>query len=209
MSALDYLRAAVGADLVWSAHLYPGWMGTNTLTDPAALQARLEQIYGMLAGDDVLLTETNIDGSADDPGQAIDYTDIMAASLEWFAANGIGLGWYPGAQTGSSHLIYVENDGSVTIRHQHSLAHALNGFSLGIDQPGHAGDERIETVLTDARLRNETYEIVAGEAQYDTLTKLGTAFGFGGADTLRGTDHFQRLSVWRRWRRCSEGNRWR
>ena len=187
VSALDYLRAAVGADLVWSAHLYPGWMGTNLATDPAALEARLDQIYGMLAGDDVLLTETNIDGSVDDQAQPVDYVDLMAATLEWFAANGIGLGWYPGVQTGSSHLIYVEGDGSVTIRHQHSLAHALNGYSLGTEPPEHAGNERIATTLTTAALRNEDYEIAAGEAQFDALTQMGTAFGFGGSDTLQGT----------------------
>ena len=187
VSALDYLRAAVGPALVWSAHLYPGWMGTTLLTDPAALEARLDEIYGMLTGDDVLLTETNIDGSVDDQSQAIDHVDVMAASFEWFAANGIGLGWYPGAQTGSSHLIYVEGDGSVTIRHQHSLAHALNAYSLAMAPPAHAGDERIVTALTDAGLRNEDYEIAAGEAQFDPLTKMGTAFGFGGSDTLLGT----------------------
>ena len=187
VSALDYLRAAVGADLVWSAHLYPGWMGTSLLTDPAALEARLDEIYGVLAGDDVLLTETNIDGSVDDQGQTIDAVDVMAASFEWFAANGIGLGWYPGAQTGASHLIYIEADASVTIRHQHSLAHALNGYSLGAADLAHAGNERIATTLSDAALRNEDYEIAAGEARFDALTKMGTAFGFGGSDTLQGT----------------------
>lgn len=187
VSALDYLRAAVGDDLVWSAHFYPGWMGTNLLTDPDALEARLEVIYGMLAGDDVLVTETNIDGEVDDPALAPDYTDILAASFEWFAENGMGLGWYPGAQTGASHLIYVENDGSITIRHQHSLAHALNGYSLGVSDPNHAGDQRIVTTLTEVRLRNEPYEIRAGEADFDALTRMGTAFGHGGADTLQGT----------------------
>ena len=187
VSALDYLRAAVGADLVWSAHLYPGWMGTNLATDPAGLAARLDAIFAPLQGDDVLVTETNIDGAVDDPSQAADYGDLFAASPEWFAANGIGIGWFPGTQTGGSHLIYVESDGSITIRHQHSLAHALDAYSLTGTQAEHAGDERITTTLVDAGLRNETYEIAAGEAQFDPLTKMGTAFGFGGADTLQGT----------------------
>lgn len=187
VSALNYLRASVGADLVWSAHFYPGWMGTNLLTDPAALEARLDEIYGMLAGDDVLLTETNIDGSVDDQSQPADYVDVLGAAFEWFAANGIGLGWYPGAQTGASHLIYVENDGSVTIRHQHSLAHALNGYSLAMEPANHAAGERLTTTLTVAAMRNEDYEIAAGEAQFDALTMMGTAFGFGGSDRLQGT----------------------
>ena len=188
VSALDYLRAAVGTDLVWSSHLYPGWMGTNLATDPTDLAARLDRIFAPLAGDNVLITETNIDGSVDDPNQPADCGDLFAALPDWFAANGIGLGWFPGAQTGASHLIYVENNGSITIRHQHSLAHALDAFSLAASQPQHDGAERIATQLVDAGLRNEAYEIAAGETQYDALTKMGTAFGFGGADTLLGTN---------------------
>jgi Ca2+-binding RTX toxin-like protein len=187
VSVLDYLRAAVGADLVWSAHLYPGWMGTNLAADPTALEARLALIFASLTGDDVLITETNIDGAVDDQGQPADYTDLFASSFEWFAANGIGLGWYPGVQTGSSHLIYVENDGSISIRHQHSLAHALDAFSLGSDQIAHAGNEHLTITQVDATLRNEPYEIAAGELLFDVLTKMGTAFGFAGADSVVGS----------------------
>ncbi len=187
MSVLDYLRQAVGPDLVWSAHLYPGWMGTNLVSDPAALEARLDQIFAPLTGDQVIITETNIDGAVDDQNLPVDYTDFFAASVEWFAENGIGLGWYPGVQTGSSHLIYVENDGSITIRHQHSLAHALDAFSLASNPADHAGNERIAISQVDANLRNEPYEIAAGEGLFDVLTKLGTAFGFSGSDTLQGS----------------------
>lgn len=187
VSALDYLRAAVGPDLVWSAHLYPGWMGTNAATDVASLTARFDAIYAPLHGDNVLVTETNIDGSVDDPGQPIDPIDLFAASFDWFARNGVGLGIYPGVQTGSSHLIYIENDGSITLRHQHSFAHAMDAFSLGEVQPQHDGNEVVKTVLVDAALRNENYEVAAGEPLYDALHKMGTAFGFGGDDTLQGT----------------------
>ena len=186
-SALDYLRTEVGDRLVWSAHFYPGWMGTNLLTDPAALTARLGQIFAALTGDDVLITETNIDGAVDDQAQPVDYVDLFADSVAWFAQNGIGIGWYPGAQTGSSHLIYVESDGAITIRHQHSLAHALDAFSLGEIQPAHAGDEHIAVRLIDAGLRNEPYEMTLGEGQFDPLTKFGTAFGYAGDDSLQGT----------------------
>lgn len=187
VSVLDYLRTAIGDNLVWSAHLYPGWMGTNLLSDPTALAARLNQIYGALAGDDVLVTETNINGTVDDQGLAADFTDILAASFEWFAQNGIGLGWYPGVQTGDSHLVYVGDDGAVNIRHQHSFAHAMNAYSLGAEPAQQAGNQRIAVTLTDAGLRNEDYEIAAGEPLYDALTQMGTAFGYAGADTLQGS----------------------
>ncbi len=187
VSALDYLRGALGSDLLWSAHLYPGWMGTNTATDPNGLAARLDQIFAPLTGDNVLVTETNIDGAVDDVNQPVDYVDLLAASFEWFAANGVGIGWYPGVQTGSSNLIYIESDGSITLRHQHSFAHAMDAFSLGEVQADHVGAEHIATTLTDAALRNEPYEVALGEGQFDLLTKMGTAFGFDGADTLIGT----------------------
>ncbi|MBC7739134.1 MAG: hypothetical protein H7245_18435 [Candidatus Saccharibacteria bacterium] len=186
-SALDYLRAAVGDRLVWSGHLYPGWMGTNLVSDPTSFAARLDTIFADLKGDDLLITEMNIDGAVDDMGLPPDHVDLFADGLDWFALNGVGLGWYPGVQTGSSHLIFIEADGDLILRHQHSLAHALDAFSLGESQPLHDGNERIATTLTQASLRNEPYQIDAGEGNADALTKYGTAFGFGGADTLQGT----------------------
>ena len=186
-SALDFIRNAVGDRLVWSAHFYPGWMGTNVLTDTTALQARLDQVFAALIGDDLLITETNIDGAVDDTALPPDFVDLFAASVDWFAQNGVGLGWFPGAQAGSSHLIYVEGDGAITIRHQHSLAQALNAFSLGGSPADQAGDQRITTTLTTANLRNEPYEIALGEALFDPLTKFGTAFGYAGDDSLQGT----------------------
>ena len=187
-SVLDYIRAAVGPDLVWSAHLYPGWMGTNIVTTPAELVARLDAIYAPLDGDNVLVTEINIVGTVDDPTGDTDYTDLFAASFEWFADNGVGLGWFPGVMEGSSHLLYIEGDASISYRHQHSLAHALNAYSLGEVSVLHAGDERLSVVIVDAGLRNETYEINNGEPTFDLITSLGSAFGYEGNDTLRGTD---------------------
>jgi len=186
-SALDYLRAGLGANLVWSAHLYPGWMGTNLAQDPAALIARLETIYAPVANDAVLLTEINADGQLDNPGQPQNHEDFMAAAYEWFAGRGIGFGWYPGVQSGASHLLYLEGNGVETYRHQHSLAHAMNAFSLGLaaGQPDQA--ETTQLSLVDARLRNEDYEVAAGEPLYDTTRKAGFAFGFGGDDTVRGS----------------------
>lgn len=185
-SALEVLRAGVGADLVWSAHFYPGWMGTNLVADPAELIARLDEIFGPVANDAVLITEINADGQIDDPSQPQGYDDFIAAAYGWFADRGIGFGWYPGVQTGASHLVYLEGNGVETYRHQHALAHALNAFSLGraADEPSLSQTVAVSQVT--ARLRNEAYEITAGEAQFDTATAAGFAFGFGGNDTLVG-----------------------
>lgn len=187
-TALDVLRAGVGADLVWSAHLYPGWMDTDEATSPADLVAMLEDIYAPVAGDDVLITEINADGQIDNPAQAPDYADYYAASYDWFADNGIGLGWYPGVQTGASHLLYLEANGNLSYRHQHSVAHAMNAFALGRDPAGTGGNDQITVSPFNVRLRNEAYQIAAGEALFDTTGKAGFAFGYSGNDTLTGTD---------------------
>jgi Ca2+-binding RTX toxin-like protein len=63
----------------------------------------------------------------------------------------------------------------------------MDAYSLGETQPAHAADEHIATTLVDAGLRNEPYEMALGEGLYDVLTKFGTAFGFGGDDSLQGT----------------------
>ena len=187
-TALDYLRAGVGADLVWSAHLYRGWMETNQAASPAELVARLEEIYAPIANDPVIITEINADGQVDNPLQALDYADFYTASYEWFSDHGIGFGWYPGLQAGGSHLVSFEGGGVENYRHQHSLGHALNAFSLGQSALHGTASESLGVSLVTARLRNETYEITAGEAQFDSATKAGFAFGYRGHDTLSGTN---------------------
>lgn len=187
-SALDYLRAGVGAELVWSAHLYPGWMETDEATSPADLVAMLDAIYAPVTGDDVLITEINADGQIDNPAQAPDYNDYYAASYDWFANNGIGLGWYPGVQTGASHLLYLEANGNLSYRHQHSVAHAMNAFALGRNPLGTSGSDLLTVTPFNVRLRNQTYQTAAGEPLFDATGKAGFAFGWAGNDTLQGSD---------------------
>lgn len=187
-TAIDYLRAAVGDNLVWSSHFYSGWLGTSGATTPAELQAQFDALYAPIRGDNILVTEVNVHGTVDAVTTPIDTTDILAASLDWFGNNGIGLGWYPGLQEGASHLLTIERNASLTYRHQHSLAHALDGYSAADAPLAHAGGEALTAVLTTARLRNESYQVTAGEALFDTATQMGSAFGYGGNDTLTGTD---------------------
>jgi Ca2+-binding RTX toxin-like protein len=99
----------------------------------------------------------------------------------------MGFGWYPGVQTGASHLIYLETNGTETYRNQHSLAHAMNAFSLGQSPASEAAGEVVTASLVTARLRNQAYETAAGEAIFDAVSQAGFGFGFGGNDTLRGT----------------------
>ena len=187
-TALDHMRDAIGSDLVWSAHLYPGWMGTENIIIPEVLQARLAAIYAPLLGDKILVTEVNIHGTIDNPKNAVDKFDAFAASVNWFANKGIGLGWFPGVQEGAAHLAYIEANGAVTYRHQHSLAHALDAYSLGTAPVAISGAQTITAHLVTARLKNEAYETALGEATFDTAKKAGFAFGYDGDDTIKGTD---------------------
>lgn len=187
-TALDLIRVGVGEDLVWSAHLYPGWMGTNQATSPADLVARLAAVYAPVAADALVITEINADGQVDNAAQALDYADFYTASYEWFAAQGIGFGWFPGLQTGASHLVSLNGDGTEVYRHQHSLAHALNAFSLGQEGTAPAMAESLGVSLVTAELRNEAYEIALGEAEFDSAAQAGFAFGYGANDSLAGTD---------------------
>jgi len=187
-SVLDYIRSGVGGDLVWSAHLYAGWMGTGKVTSPAELRAKLDTLYAAVTGDNVLITEINAHGAVDNAAVAADFADMYVAAYDWFAENGIGLGWYPGLQTGASHLLSIEGKGALNYRHQHSLAHAMDAYSLGSNPETNAGAEQTQLTLIDAKLRNEAYQVAAGEALFDAVKKAGFGFGFGGDDTLTGTD---------------------
>lgn len=191
VSALNYLRAGIGADLIWSAHLYPGWAGTGNAADPTALAALLDAHFAPLTGNNVIVTETNISGTVDDPSAADDVVDFFAASFEWFADNGIGIGWFPFNSTGASSLIWFES-ARLQFRHQHSLAHAMNAFSLGENPAQHVGNQTITASTFAARLHNEDYEAVL-EGDWDstdgtTVGQIGWAFGYAGNDTMTGTN---------------------
>lgn len=189
VSALDYIRAGIGGDLVWSAHLYPGWAGTDAAEDPVALASLLNTHFAPLSGDDVIVTETNAGGEVDDPAALDDVVDLFVASYEWFADNGIGIGWFPFNSTGGSSFIWFEGNG-LQVRHQHSLAHAMNAYSLDENPAQHAGNQSITASTIAVKLRNETYQTTgtAPEPTFDTSGRIGWGFGYAGNDTLTGTD---------------------
>jgi Ca2+-binding RTX toxin-like protein len=188
VSAVEYIRAGVGAELVWSAHLYPGWVGTSIVTSPLQLQAMLDANYAPVAGDNLVVTEVNAHGAVDNTGQASDFTDMYVASNEWFAKNGVGLGWYPGVQTGASSLLLMDVKGNLAYRNQHSYAHAMDAYSLPMTPTADAAGQMVKLRMVTAKLVNEAFQVALGEAVIDTAKQAGHGFGFGGNDTLMGTD---------------------
>ncbi|GGA09870.1 hypothetical protein [Neptunicoccus cionae] len=187
LSALDYISQSVGDALIWSAHLYPGWVGTNAATSTEELTEMLETHFALLEGDDVLITETNATGLVDDYSGGNNVVDLFVTMYEWFANNDIGIGWFPGAEAGGSNFVVIDQDGSLRFLHQHSYAHGMNAFSQGETNAALAGDDRINVTLIEGRLRNETYESDYEEAAFDTEELLGSAFGYEGDDKLIGT----------------------
>ena len=189
-SALDAIRAAVGDALVWSSHFYPGAAGTSSAETGADIAAALAAVYAPLGSDAVLMSETNMLGSAVyDPATTMHYIHAFADAAEWLAAAGIGAAWFPGAETGASNFVVVDPEGGLRFLHQPSYAAGMNLFSMGEDPVDHAGGEAIAATLIAGQLRNEPTELGYDPANpFDAAHYLGTAFGFGGNDTLQGSD---------------------
>lgn len=188
-SALDFIRQGLGDSLVWSAHLYPGWMGTTGMTDPDAIRAVLDRIYAPIGGDSMILTETNAPGSAAynlHSGEAAvrGFTQVY----DWFADRGVGIGWFTGSQTGASNLSRFGMDGSLSYVNQGSFGAAMDAFSLGGEDAARAGHENVEIRLIEARLRNQKSDPDwQGSNEFDIAQFLGLGFGHGGNDTLAGS----------------------
>lgn len=131
LTVIEAIRAAIGDDLVWSSHFYPGWAGTNGAETTEELEALLTAHFAALGDDLILITETNAPGSVVDNIDQIDSAAFLfARSYEWFAENGIGLGWFPGVETGSSNFVVIDANGTLRFLHQSSLAHGMNAYSL-------------------------------------------------------------------------------
>ncbi len=189
LSAIEQIAAGVGAALVWSVHLYAGWAGTGAAGSPEELIKILEAHFEPLQGQNVLVTEHNAHGTIDDITGGVTTGDLFTQVYEWFADSGIGIGWFPGTETGGSSLVTIDPDGSLRYLHQHSLAHAFNAASLG-DTTSGTGNENKRVDLVAGALRNEGYEIdFAPDDKFDDATEIGFAFGYDGDDTLTGYDN--------------------
>jgi len=193
VSALDHLRAHIGEDLVWSAHNYPGWHNSSGSSDEDDYVELLEDLYGMLGDDDLIITELHVQGPrVDEVSEIGDPQWLASRTYEWYAENGIGGAWFPGAETGASNLVVIDaanDDGNIRYLHPGSLGHGLNFFSLDENPVEHEGDEVVMTDVVEAKMRNEE-EIVDGSPQktFDDIDGVGFGYGYGGNDTITGHD---------------------
>jgi Ca2+-binding RTX toxin-like protein len=189
VSALDYIRTGIGDALIWSAHFYPGWHGTANATSVRDVLSAIDAIFAPLGNDNIIITETNVLGSTADLYSGPSAAYYFARAIESFAERGIGISWFPGVETGASNFVVIDANGSLRFLHQSSLAHGLNGFSVG-EAPGeHAGGELVLADFVAGRLRNEItdpdFDI---NSQFDSVSGAGFGFGYGGNDTIIGAD---------------------
>lgn len=188
-SALDYIREGLGDSLVWSAHLYPGWQGTSGSSDPDDLKEKLDAIYAPVSGDSLILTETNAQGN-EAYNLVSDRPEVQAftQAYDWFADNGVAVGWFTGSQYGESNLSRMDPDGTLRFVQQASYGAAMDAFSLGTEDPADAASENVAIELIGARLRNQTtdpdYDV---QNPFDIAQYLGLGLGGGGDDTLVGS----------------------
>lgn len=98
----DLIREAAGDRLVWSAHMYPGWVVAKTPDpDGGMFRDQICRRIGTLTrpGDDIMVTESQLyteAGSLEPVGGAKAAQSYnMARKLPWFADNGIGWTWWP------------------------------------------------------------------------------------------------------------------
>lgn len=189
VSALDYIRAGLGDSLVWSAHLYPGWLGTAGLSDPDDVRAMLDQIYGPILNDSLILTETNAQGNqAYNLMSGRPEVQAFTQAYDWFADHGVSVSWFAGSQYGASNLSRMDPDGTLRFVQQASYGAAMDAFTLGEGDVNHANDEKVAIQLIKGVLRNQTsdpdYEL---SNPFDIAQYLGLGVGHGGNDTLNGS----------------------
>ena len=176
-SVLDQIRDAAGDDLVWSAHLYPHWAaGAGAGQEFEDMANLIADRYGAIGNDDLILTETNLSHHASN------MAFWMARTYEVFSEAGIGLGWFPAAETGDSSLVTITNGRRVNFLHPDIYANAMNGFLLGQSDPDRAGNEHVVATLLPGTVYEEDGSTIAVDG-------LGYGTGHGGDDTLVGIGH--------------------
>ncbi|MDE3121668.1 MAG: hypothetical protein KGK00_07830, partial [Paracoccaceae bacterium] len=188
-TALDIIRQGIGPALVWSSHLYPGWGTTGRVRGARAMPDALAAQYGMLGGDDVLVTETNLNGSlVYNPFTKRQNQTWFAENYRWFADHGIGLTWFPGAQEGPSAFVTVGKGGRLSFDNLPSYAAGMNGFSLGLGKGAPTAPERLTAQLIPGTVmveRTDPAHLLHGQ-QKDPVSGIGLAVGQAGDDSIAG-----------------------
>lgn len=179
---LDLIRNAAGDRLVWSVHMYPGWVtAAFPQSSGNTFRAELCGRIGMLdkPGDDILVTETQLHTAAGSlsprGGRQAANSFNMARKLPWLSDHGIGWTWWPPTARKSDLLNWNGGDRGWTVELE-SAAFAHWGWTRTMTEPRQDGQEW-GTPGNDH----------AGPAQVSDVTNShGLFFGLGGDDVLNG-----------------------
>lgn len=133
ISALNYLRALIGARLVWSIHLYPQW-GPNAQTLDS-LNTWMDNRFRPILSDRKVFTEFNLqNGQANNwklPSDDARSTFMFSRAGEWFVRREAGIGWWPVVNYAAGYLFYISGTGRLRQRQQNSYGGGLGLFAMG------------------------------------------------------------------------------
>ncbi|WP_106692429.1 calcium-binding protein [Paracoccus methylarcula] len=195
----DLIRQAAGDKLVWSAHMYPGWV--TAAYPQSSGETFTKQICGRIGtldqpGDDIIVTESQLYSSAGslDPatsGKRAHTSFNMARKLPWFADQGIGWTWWPPTGRNSDLLKWqgARKGWHVQIE---SAAFAHWGWTRDNSTPPeegeHWGSGEADRMVVDPRASASVDGLVGG-----VNNPHGLAYGLGGDDDLQGHDGIDML----------------
>lgn len=151
VTALDRIRRAVGVDqLVWSIHMYPGWVLPQS-SDRGVIGA-MRKVIAPLGKDRLCYTETHVGGTqiADSPPELLQLPYFLEG-LQWLRRRGAGVGYFPIHNTGAScpFTFYLDASGQMT--HMWVLGEILRLWHARGDLPAVAPVSHPISVIADFR----------------------------------------------------------
>ncbi|MFH5774135.1 cellulase family glycosylhydrolase [Paracoccus sp. NGMCC 1.201697] len=187
------IRQAAGDKLIWSVHMYPGWVAAD-VPDPAGQRFHGAICKGIGAlkqpGNDILLTETHLQSSpslldpgTQDPDVAPSYN--LAREFPWFADNGIGLSWWTPVGRRSSFLIPEKGDAGQWSVLLDLAAFAHWGWIRDETAPRPGAEEHYGTAGADRVTLASGTGLVEGA---NIATPHGLFFALDGDDQIIGSD---------------------
>jgi len=189
----DLIRNAAGDRLVWSVHMYPGWVAAPFPDSSGTVfRKQICDRIGTLTreGDDIVVTESqlhtaegSLDPAASGKRSVVSYN--MARMLPWFADQGIGWTWWPPTGRKSDLLQWQGRNKAYAVELE-SAAFAHWGWARGErDRPagGGWGSSADDRLAVDPSGTPDAGHVITGVSN-----PHGLIFGMEGADRITGHD---------------------
>ncbi len=207
-ASLDRIRDAAAERLVWSVHMYPGWIVPDQVLDPDGdqfsknINLRIGNVLS--SGDDILLTETHLftqNGSLNylsNDKYAISSFNMQQEWL-WFAENGIGVSWWPPFARQSALVNHLGKPDWAVYAESAALSHDLWSHRETAEnlKPSEHFGTSMGNNITITGLGNALSDYITRSLVSNDATKIiptgmignhGLYFGFAGNDTITGSN---------------------